>query len=237
MDRFYAYVRMVSRFWLWFFFKDVSVVHAERVPAGGPVLLCINHPNNLIDSLLVGGVLPRKVHYLATAALFRNPLVARFLAACGAIPVYRKQDDPDQDGQERRRLRGLLPRPRGRAARRHLPGGHDPLREPRAADQDRRRPASRSSTRPPARGGPLTADAGRPELRRPQVVPEPRARLLRRADPGGSVRGGAPRGPGPGGGGPDHRDPVGHGGGDPPGGPPRARRTSSAPSSRSTGAT
>jgi len=85
---------MVSRFWLWFFFKDVSVVRADRVPAGGPVLLCINHPNNLIDSLLVGGVLPRKVHYLATAALFRNPLVGRFLAACGAIPVYRKQDDP-----------------------------------------------------------------------------------------------------------------------------------------------
>jgi len=94
MDRFYSCVRMVSRFWLWFFFKDVSVIHADRVPAGGPVLLCINHPNNLIDSLLVSGVLPREVHYLATAALFRNPLVARFLVTCGAIPVYRKQDDP-----------------------------------------------------------------------------------------------------------------------------------------------
>ena len=66
------------------------------MPASGPVLLCINHPNNMIDSLLVGAVLPRKVHYLATAALFRNPLMARFLAACGAIPVYRKQDDPDK---------------------------------------------------------------------------------------------------------------------------------------------
>jgi 1-acyl-sn-glycerol-3-phosphate acyltransferase len=49
----------------------------------GPVLLCINHPNNLIDSLLVGSVLPRKVHYLATAALFRNPLIARFLLRWG----------------------------------------------------------------------------------------------------------------------------------------------------------
>jgi 1-acyl-sn-glycerol-3-phosphate acyltransferase len=87
-------VRLVSRFWLWFFFKHVDVARASVVPAAGPVLLCINHPNNLIDSLLVGGVLSRKVHYLATAALFRNPLVARFLTACGAIPVYRKQDDP-----------------------------------------------------------------------------------------------------------------------------------------------
>jgi 1-acyl-sn-glycerol-3-phosphate acyltransferase len=96
MDRFYAAVRAVGRFWLWFFFKRVDVRHPERVPASGPVLLCINHPNNLIDSLLVGAATPRKVHYLATAALFRNPLVGRFLAACGVIPVYRKADDPDK---------------------------------------------------------------------------------------------------------------------------------------------
>jgi 1-acyl-sn-glycerol-3-phosphate acyltransferase len=95
-DRFYRAVRAVVRFWLWFFFKRVDVRHPERVPARGPVLLCVNHPNNLIDSLVVGAVLARKVHYLATAALFRNPLVARFLRAGGAIPVYRRQDDPDR---------------------------------------------------------------------------------------------------------------------------------------------
>jgi glycerol-3-phosphate O-acyltransferase / dihydroxyacetone phosphate acyltransferase len=92
IDRFYAGVRSVARFWLWFFFKAVDVRHPERVPDTGPVLLCINHPNNLIDSLVVGAALDRKVHYLATASLFRHPIVARFLLACGAIPVYRKQD-------------------------------------------------------------------------------------------------------------------------------------------------
>ena len=95
-DRFYAAVRLVARFWLWFFFKRIDVRHPERVPPAGPVLLCINHPNNLIDSLLVGAVVRRKVHYLATAALFRNPLLGRFLRSCGAIPVYRRQDDPEK---------------------------------------------------------------------------------------------------------------------------------------------
>jgi 1-acyl-sn-glycerol-3-phosphate acyltransferase len=94
-DRFYAVVRLIGRFWVWFFFRSVDARRPEQVPPRGPVLLCINHPNNLIDSLLVGAVLPRKVHYLAAAALFRNPILARFLTACGAIPVYRKQDDPD----------------------------------------------------------------------------------------------------------------------------------------------
>src|ERR1051325_3409448 len=96
MDRAYAFVRGVARFWLWFFFKRVGVRHPERVPRGGAVLLCINHPNNFIDSLVVGGAVPRKVHYLATAALFRNRLLGRFLLGMGAIPVYRRQDDPDK---------------------------------------------------------------------------------------------------------------------------------------------
>lgn len=96
VDPFYALVRTIGRFWVWFFFRSVDVRHAERVPRQGPVLLCINHPNNLIDSLLVGAVVERKVHYLATAALFRNPLGGRFLRSCGAIPVYRREDDPDK---------------------------------------------------------------------------------------------------------------------------------------------
>ena len=94
MDRFYAVVRLIGRFWIWFFWKRVDVRQPERVPHGRPVLLCMNHPNNFIDSLIVGAVLTRTVHYLATATLFRNRLMARFLTACGAIPVYRKQDDP-----------------------------------------------------------------------------------------------------------------------------------------------
>ena len=102
IDAFYRGVRAVARFWVWFFFKAVDTRHAERLPSHGPVLLCINHPNNFIDSLVIGAVLQRKVHYLATAALFRNPLLARFLLAAGAIPVWRKQDAPLETGSTSR---------------------------------------------------------------------------------------------------------------------------------------
>src|SRR2546428_811226 len=111
MARFYGGVRAVARFWLWFFFKAVDVRHPERVPAEGPVLLCINHPNNFIDSLVVGAAVRRTVHYLATAALFRNPLVARFLLAAGAIPVWRKQDERKQDERKQASTRPISNRP------------------------------------------------------------------------------------------------------------------------------
>jgi 1-acyl-sn-glycerol-3-phosphate acyltransferase len=96
MDLAYAAVRAVARFWLWFFFKRMGTRHPERVPGSGAVLLCINHPNNFIDSLVAGAAVPRKVHYLASASLFKNALLARFLLAMGAIPVYRRQDDPSK---------------------------------------------------------------------------------------------------------------------------------------------
>jgi glycerol-3-phosphate O-acyltransferase / dihydroxyacetone phosphate acyltransferase len=92
--RLYASLRLLARFWIWFFFREVAVRDAARVPATGPVLLCVNHPNNLIDSLLVAAVLPRKVHILANAQLFRNRLLGALLARAGAIPVHRRQDAP-----------------------------------------------------------------------------------------------------------------------------------------------
>ena len=92
----YTVVKVIARFWIWFFFERVEVRHPERVPRSGPVLLCINHPNNLIDSLLLGSILSRKVHYLATATLFRNPLIARCLVALGVIAIYRRADAPDK---------------------------------------------------------------------------------------------------------------------------------------------
>jgi len=72
VDLFYAIVRVVARFWIWFFFERVEVRHPERVPRMGPVLLCINHPNNLIDSLLVGSVLPRTTSPPARSSATRS---------------------------------------------------------------------------------------------------------------------------------------------------------------------
>src|SRR5438093_2855838 len=84
-DRLYRAVRAVARFWLWFFFKAVDVRHPERVPEWGPVPLCINHPNNSIDSPLVSAALGRKFHDPATGTLFRTRTFGPFPAAVAAI--------------------------------------------------------------------------------------------------------------------------------------------------------
>lgn len=62
------------------------------VPASGPVVLVGNHPNGLVDPVLVAGASPRVVRFLGKAPLFEMPLLGQVLRGLEALPVYRAQD-------------------------------------------------------------------------------------------------------------------------------------------------
>lgn len=64
------------------------------VPASGPVLLVANHPNSLLDPTLVVASADRPVRFLAKAPLFSDRKIGWLVKAAGAIPVYRRSDDP-----------------------------------------------------------------------------------------------------------------------------------------------
>lgn len=69
-------------------------VAGAAVPGKGPLLLVANHPNSLLDPVLVAAAAGRPVRFLAKAPLFGDPKVGWMVRAAGAIPVYRRQDDP-----------------------------------------------------------------------------------------------------------------------------------------------
>ena len=70
-------------------------VEGEVPPQTGPVLFVANHPNSLIDPVLVAAAADRPLRFLAKAPLFEERLVGPLMRASGSIPVYRRQDDPD----------------------------------------------------------------------------------------------------------------------------------------------
>lgn len=70
-----------------------------RVPPAGPVLLVANHPNALLDPILVLAAAKRPARFLAKAPLFHIPVIGRLVRAIGCIPVYRQQDDPAAMGR------------------------------------------------------------------------------------------------------------------------------------------
>ncbi len=59
-------------------------------------MVVANHPNSLMDPLTLMRVLDRPTRPLAKAPLFDQRILGYILRAMGGLPVYRKQDFPDQ---------------------------------------------------------------------------------------------------------------------------------------------
>ena len=52
----------------------------------------VNHPNGLLDPLMVAVNNPRILHFLVQAAVFRNPWVKKILGTLNLMPIYRIRD-------------------------------------------------------------------------------------------------------------------------------------------------
>jgi 1-acyl-sn-glycerol-3-phosphate acyltransferase len=89
----YHLLRWISGIALYWFYRDIRVVGKERIPAGGPLLIAVNHQNALIDSLLVGWVVPRRVTMTGKATLLNNPIIAVLFKALGVVPLRRISDE------------------------------------------------------------------------------------------------------------------------------------------------
>lgn len=78
------------------YYPKIQITGAEHIPRSGPVLFCANHPNSLIDPVLIGITARRPVSFMAKAPLFKTPLLGSVMKALGMVPAYRGQDDARQ---------------------------------------------------------------------------------------------------------------------------------------------
>ena len=74
------------------FFPSRTVIGLDRVPHDGPVIFVLNHPNGLLDPVLLRVALNRRVAFLGKSTLFGNPLGRIAMEAFDGIPVFRQQD-------------------------------------------------------------------------------------------------------------------------------------------------
>lgn len=59
----------------------------------------VNHPNGLIDPLIVAVNNPRIQHFLVRASAFKKPLIKRFLESLNLMPIFRIRDGVKQLGK------------------------------------------------------------------------------------------------------------------------------------------
>jgi 1-acyl-sn-glycerol-3-phosphate acyltransferase len=98
------------------YFPAIRIEGRARVPPQGPVVFVLNHPNGLLDPMVLRLALGRPVRFLAKSTLFNNPLGRLTMSAFGAIPVYRRRDvgkgggDPSMNERTFARCRAALGR-------------------------------------------------------------------------------------------------------------------------------
>lgn len=89
----YGILRWIAGIALHWYYGDIRVVGEERIPRNTPLLLAVNHANALVDSLIIGWLLPRRVVMTAKATLMNNPLIALLFTVVGVVPLRRTADE------------------------------------------------------------------------------------------------------------------------------------------------
>ena len=89
----YRVLRAAAKVALRWYYGDIIVQGGERIPPRGPLVIASNHPNALVDALLVSTTLRRPVRLTAKATLFEHPLLAPLLRAVGVVPLRRAKDE------------------------------------------------------------------------------------------------------------------------------------------------
>lgn len=116
----YVLLRSIAGIALRWFYRRIDIVGLERLPRNAPLLLVCNHPNALIDAMLVAWAVPRRVVLTAKATLFRHRALAAVLDWLGVVPLVRRSDmetratkgaqDPQRNARAFGALRAVLRR-------------------------------------------------------------------------------------------------------------------------------
>ncbi|CAM1357902.1 1-acyl-sn-glycerol-3-phosphate acyltransferases [Tenacibaculum sediminilitoris] len=95
----YYFFKLYVKVGLFFYSKKITVMGSDNIPKKGAIIFTANHPNGLIDPLLIATHIKRRTNFLVRAAVFNNPTIAKFLNLLGMMPIYRIGDGIKQLGK------------------------------------------------------------------------------------------------------------------------------------------
>lgn len=87
------FARWLGGIALHWFYDDIIVIGAERIPRDGPLLVAMNHQNALVDALLAMWIVPRDVRITAKATIASNPAGALLMRTFGIVALRRSSDE------------------------------------------------------------------------------------------------------------------------------------------------
>ncbi len=88
----YRIVQPIIQLAFFFFYRSIWVNNKELFKSKGPLLLTVNHPNALIDAIVLAVYFKQPIHFLTRGDAFNTPLKRWCLSKLNMIPIYRLRD-------------------------------------------------------------------------------------------------------------------------------------------------
>ncbi|MEO6404873.1 MAG: 1-acyl-sn-glycerol-3-phosphate acyltransferase [Ferruginibacter sp.] len=85
----YRLLKFPARLAILIYCKHLKLNTNKYLSVKGPLLLAVNHPNSLLDAVILSTIFKQPIHSLARGDVFKKPLHEKFLRAINMHPVYR----------------------------------------------------------------------------------------------------------------------------------------------------
>ena len=73
-----------------FYYKEVKVLNKKSLVSNGPMIFISNHPNTLMDAMIIGYITRQPVYFMAKGTLFNSKLKLWLLRSLKMIPINRQ---------------------------------------------------------------------------------------------------------------------------------------------------
>lgn len=96
----YRGLRSVIRAALRVFYGQIEATGLDNVDPTLPTIIACNHPNSIVDPLLLGMFEERQIAFCARDGLFKIPVFGSVLRSVGAIPIRRRAEHAAADNND-----------------------------------------------------------------------------------------------------------------------------------------
>ena len=97
-DLLYQFLKIIVGALLRIFCRKIIINKPQIVKISGPVLLASNHPNSLLDAIIIDVLFDQPVYSLTRGDVFKNRFTIRLLSSLKMLPVYRVSEGAENLG-------------------------------------------------------------------------------------------------------------------------------------------
>jgi 1-acyl-sn-glycerol-3-phosphate acyltransferase len=86
----YRLLKIIVGIGIRFYYKEVKVLNRTSLSQDGPLIIISNHPNTLMDAMMIGFACKQPIYYMAKGTLFNSKLKLWLLQSLNMIPINRQ---------------------------------------------------------------------------------------------------------------------------------------------------